>query len=102
MQAWTYGPVVPSVYQRYKRFGGNYITDVPDQAPEGFSADERDLMQQVWRRYGHFTALQLSGMTHQPGTPWAITRELAPGAIIPNELIRDYYQRLAHERTVRP
>lgn len=30
MEAWAYGPVVPSVYRVYRRFGGNGISKVKD------------------------------------------------------------------------
>jgi uncharacterized phage-associated protein len=96
VEAWTYGPVVPSVYRQYKRYGGGYITEVPSSEPDIFSPKERSLLQQVWKQYSRFTALQLSAMTHKPGTPWAITRQVSgPGAMIPNDLLRDHYKQLS-------
>ncbi len=98
-EAWPYGPVLPSVYQAYKKFGGNVITDVPDQEPTGFSPEERDLMGKVWEAYKGFTAIQLSALTHQPNTPWAITRQLSgSGAPISNDLIKEHYRALADAR----
>lgn len=98
-EAWQYGPVVPSIYHAYKHFGGNFITDIPKIEPSGFSPEERDLMAGVWDAYRQYTAIQLSALTHQPNTPWAITRQLSgPGAQISNDLIKQHYRMLAEGR----
>ena len=98
-EAWQYGPVVPSVYQQYKQFGGNTITDIPLVEPEGFSAEETNLMRGVWEGYRGYSAIQLSALTHQPNTPWAITRQLSgPGTPISDDLIKEHYRMLAASR----
>ena len=97
-EAWRYGPVVPSVYHRYKSFRGDPITTEPVDRSDAFDDEQRDIVEQVHEAYGDFTALQLSALTHKPGTPWDITyREYGVGVIIRNELIRDYYERLAEQ-----
>ena len=97
-EAWRYGPVVPSVYHRYKSFRGDPITTEPVDRSDAFDEEQRDVIEQVHEVYGDFTALQLSALTHKPGTPWDVTyREYGAGVIIPNELIRDYYKRLAEQ-----
>ena len=97
-EAWRYGPVVPSVYHRYKSFRGDPITTEPVDRSDAFDDEQRDVIQQVHEVYGDFTALQLSALTHKPGTPWDVTyREYGAGVIIRNELIRDYYKRLAEQ-----
>jgi uncharacterized phage-associated protein len=98
-EAWRYGPVIPSIYHAYKKFGGGTITDVPDAEPKGFSPEERDLMSGVWDAYKKYSALQLSALTHQPETPWAITRTLSgAGAPISNDLIKEHYRVLAQNQ----
>lgn len=98
-EAWQYGPVVPSVYHAYKRFGGTAITDIPNTEPAGFSDDERQLLQQVWDAYRQFSAIQLSALTHQSNTPWEITRRLCgAGAPISNDLIKDHYRMLSQRQ----
>lgn len=95
-EAWRYGPVVPSVYHRYKSFRRDPITAEPVDRSDAFDDEQRDVIKQVHEAYGDFTALQLSALTHKPDTPWDITyREYGVGVIIRNELIRDYYERLA-------
>ena len=97
-EAWRYGPVVPSVYHRYKSFRGDAITTEPVDRSDEFDDEQRDVIEQVHEVYGDFTALQLSALTHKPGTPWDVTyREYGAGVIIPNELIQDYYERLAEQ-----
>ena len=97
-EAWRYGPVVPSVYHRYKSFRGDPITTEPVDRSDAFDDEQRDVIKQVHEVYGDFTAAQLSALTHKPGTPWDVTyREYGAGVIIPNELIRDYYKRLAEQ-----
>ncbi len=96
VEAWTYGPVVPSTYHRYKAFGGDQITVERFDQSEKFDAEQRELVALVLDAYSNYTALQLSSITHQKDTPWDITcRKYGIGTIIPNELIRDHYRRLA-------
>lgn len=45
----------------------------------------------VVSRYMPMTALQLSTLTHQPGTTWSITRGKGE-MIIPNELIKEHFK----------
>ncbi len=88
-EAWRYGPAVSSIYRRYKSFRGDPITTERVDRSDAFDDEQRDI---------DFTALQLSALAHKPDTPWDVTyREFGAGAIIRNELIRDYYQRLAEQ-----
>ena len=97
-EAWRYGPAVSSIYRRYKSFRGDPITTERVDRSDAFDDEQRDIVEQVHDVYGDFTALQLSALTHKPDTPWDVTyREFGAGAIIRNELIRDYYQRLAEQ-----
>ena len=83
LQAWAYGPVVPSLYHEFKHFRNQDITELAlDLEPtEGFkfrvfvpavSPDDQytcDLLNRVIKVYGKFTALELSAMTHEPSSP---------------------------------
>jgi uncharacterized phage-associated protein len=35
------------------------------------SVNECNMISHVWRKYGHHSGLELSQMTHEPGTPWS-------------------------------
>lgn len=94
VEAWQYGPVVPSVYKAYRRFGGGTITEFPSTEPSGFSPSERSVMQQVCEGYGKYTGIQLSALTHRPGTPWEVARRRG-GTVIPDDVIEDFYRRKA-------
>lgn len=96
IEAWPYGPVIPSLYQHFKKFGSRFIDDFPADPPSGFDMQETETMRDVMRGYGDRSGISLSALTHEPGTPWAETvRLLGSGAVISNDLIEDYYHRLA-------
>lgn len=98
VEAWTYGPVVPSLYHLYKAWGGDPITAVPIDRSDNLTDQQRDLIDAVEDVYRNHTALQLSNITHKPGSPWdVVRRESGIGAIIPNELLRDHYRRLSEQ-----
>jgi uncharacterized phage-associated protein len=99
IEAWPYGPVVPSVYHRYKKFGSNFISDVPVNAATEFQPSEISTMDQVFSGYGKRSGISLSSLTHEPGTPWSVTvKQSGIGSVISNDLIEDYYRRLAAPR----
>ena len=120
VEAWTYGPVVPTLYHEFKRYGSQAITErattvhlavsprtgrrtliefIPaNLEAEGADPSERavsvGIIERVYRVYGGLTALQLSQMTHEPDGPWDKTRKSNPGVHgvdIPDELIKAYF-----------
>lgn len=95
IEAWQYGPVIPSLYHRYKRYGSHPIDEDPER-PTGFDAAELSTIEQVWGGYGKRSGVSLSSLTHEPGSPWDITvKQSGLGSVISSDLIEDYYQRLA-------
>ncbi len=108
VQAWKYGPVIPTLFHEFKRFGREAITEpATDFDPRNntfaktiMSDDKyvKAILEKVYEVYGDFTAIQLSNLTHQPDTPWAETWAKSEGTRnvnIENELIKGHFQELA-------
>lgn len=96
VEAWKYGPVVPKVYHKYKRFGYSPILNKLKRPAGVFGKIPLAIMNRVVDVYGKYDGLHLSGLTHQPNSPWDITiKKYGEGAIISNEVIRDYYKSFA-------
>lgn len=71
IEAWQYGPVVPSVYSTFKHYGRNNIAEVSEKlALDSFSEDELQLLIDIQREYGKYTASTLVDLTHEKGSPW--------------------------------
>lgn len=118
VEAWKYGAVVPSLYHTLKIYGSGairypilknqdnlyldiYIKDDEKLSREkpittdGITTGERELIDAVWDSFKDLDAAKLSGMMHQPGTPWTTTWDngkCGHGAVIPNSLIEAYYK----------
>jgi uncharacterized phage-associated protein len=99
-EAWEYGPVAPSIYHEFKRYGGAPIEGLATKID--FSSMNIDtptlemndgairLLNKIWEVYGVKTALVLSNLTHLAGSPWEQIRRANPSiknADIPNQLI---------------
>ena len=93
VEAWRYGPVIPSVYHAYKFFGGENIDVDPIDRSAEFDEDQLHSLKIVDAIYGHLSAIHLSALTHRPGTPWDVTqRRYGFGSIIGDQLIRDHFK----------
>lgn len=90
-EAWRFGPVVNELYHEFKHCGRNPVNAPPacDLVPKTDIATHH-IISEVFRVYGHFTAVELSDLTHEPGTPWHDIYEDG-GEIIPNDLIQRYF-----------
>ena len=88
VEAWRYGPVIPSLrdaFQQYgdqpveshasylvPRCGTNIIDEIEEVVPtvnQGNPPDlsfVRDLLDRIWQVYGKYTGIQLSNATHVP------------------------------------
>jgi uncharacterized phage-associated protein len=97
-EAWRYGPVIPELYQAFKKFGGSPITErarVGENATE-LDEESKGLIASVWRRYKNLSAVQLSALTHEPGSAWYLSmRDSGPfgSSVIPDSLISDEFER---------
>ena len=73
---WKYGPVLDSVYHRFKRFGSNPIDEYATRQGQSFAVDENadpvfaSLISRVWEQGKQFTGIQLARMTHNPEGAW--------------------------------
>ena len=85
--AWTHGPVVESVYHRYKANGSKGITDFENPI-ENFTEEEENTLQYTQNSFGQFSAWKLRELTHNE-TPWKSTER---NAIIPVEKIGKYFE----------
>jgi len=119
-EAWEYGPVFPSAYHEFKNFGNGRITRLAMQVRETTKSIELfspaiemetdrgncsfalAVLDRIWQVYGRFSAIQLSEMTHEEGSPWWAVRKKAKekyrgtiprGLNIPNPLIRSWFKK---------
>ena len=108
VEAWRYGPVVPSVYHSAKKYGGKPIDallysgikandaqsldGVKKLFDEWIPADQREILDGVFESYGDFTGLELIEMTHDEGSPWDLYyRRGTMRQQIPDDAIKAYY-----------
>ena len=98
IEAWQYGPVLPKLYEAVRAFRGEPVTvSLPAPLGDDLSQEEDELLRDVFRRYGPKDGIELSRLTHAPGTPWS--RTYAPGSfgnVIPEAQIEAYYRHLAN------
>lgn len=91
--AWEYGPVVDSVYHRYKNHPVTQIKD--DEAIGDRSAitdsNAKTLLDEVWDRYKGYNAFELVGRTHVT-RPWEVAYNDPVNDEIDIEDMRDYFE----------
>lgn len=101
-EAWANGPVYRAIWDHVRDYGykGPDCTLVDPyfggviEAP--LTDAETGVVVHVWRKYGQKSPLELSRMTHQPGTPWSTAYyQRGQNALLRDEEIRDYYTALA-------
>ena len=113
VEAWTFGPIIPTLYDDLKRYGTDPVPkpvawwdgragQFSARAPE-FPEATADVINRVWEGYKNMSDLQLSTLAHRKGTPWydllgELPERKRREVPIPDGNIRDYYVHLAHSR----
>lgn len=98
--AWQWGPVIPPLYENLRQYGSGVVSNPINDGstPVDPASREMELIRVIWQKYGGMTAMQLSGITHQPDTPWSNTWRDWHYSMIPDSLIQEHYQRLRNVR----
>ena len=93
IQAWKYGPVIPTLYEKLKKYKDQEITNPILPKPEEITdTNTAQILDFVFKRYSTFTAGQLTRLTHETDTPWYEVWYKEEWATIPPKLIQNYYQ----------
>lgn len=111
IQAWKYGPVINSLYHKFKPYGNEQIAKTEDEykglqlITPNVNETRKEFLDKIWEVYGNSNGIELSSLTHQPSTPWDIVWNRQGGkdgksVIIPNDLIKLHYKEKANARTV--
>lgn len=96
VEAWKYGPVIPEVYREIKKYGATPVKELPEEYSVALDSQEENVIQQVYEKYIKFDGLDLSAMTHAPGTPWhEVWHSAGYQTRIDNEKIKNYYRKLS-------
>jgi len=103
--AWRYGPVIIEVYDKFKKYRSQQITSLVDIINDGIISDREmgtgnegidNFLNAMWNHYSKYDGLSLSSLTHQDGSPWAITiNKSGVNSVIPEDLIKQHYKQKA-------
>lgn len=91
IEAWTHGPVVPSLYQEFKEYGSGAVPQPSKERTVHFSKDTHDLLDEVYNVYGQYDAWKLRNLTHED-PPWRDTYRLRPSGTIPHAAMQEYFK----------
>jgi uncharacterized phage-associated protein len=92
-EAWRFGPVIPEVYDVYKKYGRLPIADDVSQADvDVLDAETQRYMDKFLLSYMDYSAISLANMTHNEA-PWRDAFEKNPDGreVIPQSIIQQYY-----------
>jgi uncharacterized phage-associated protein len=92
-QAWVHGPVCHPLYQRFRKYAWNPISE--DVEEPGLPTEVESHLREIMEVYGGFTAWDLERLTHAE-EPWRKARGgIAPDApstsVIADEEMRRFY-----------
>lgn len=87
IEAWTYGPVVPVVFQEFKKYKKRDINPENYKDSLVLTTDEQQMFDMVFLEYNKFSAVALMNMTHTEG-PW---KGHDIGDVITNDELRDFF-----------
>jgi uncharacterized phage-associated protein len=87
IEAWQYGPVIPNVYQEYKKNSNDPIIIPKDET--SLLEEDKDNLKKIWDLFGKYSTTKLVNITHSHN-PW-IEANKSKSKEITQKSIRDYY-----------
>ncbi len=98
-EAWIHGPVFPSLYNKYRDYGFNEVSQ--KETVEIENDDLVSFLDNVWEIFGKYSADELEYMTHQED-PWKNARKgISPIEPSNNKISKKdifiFYNKLANE-----
>lgn len=67
IEAWEYGPVVPSIYHQFKNKGNKALICEKDES--NISEEDKKILNSIWDTFGGYSASRLVDISHAH-SPW--------------------------------
>jgi len=109
--AWKFGPVIPSIYQLYKKWGSSPIIDQPatfkiseaSTVSESYtlSSTETEAIEYTWEITKNLDGVTLSNWSHAQNSPWAQAYAKGENTIISNDVIKEYFEQNLIRQSIR-
>ena len=87
IEAWEYGPVIPSIYHKYKNKGSDPIINEKDTS--SLSEEDKNIVKKIWGSFGGYSASRLVDITHAH-SPWREANK-SSSQIIHHKAMKEYY-----------
>lgn len=102
-QAWVHGPVIPDLYQTYKKFGFAPIISETKLDDVNLNAELKEFLNEVAKVYMPYGAYQLEMMTHKED-PWIEARvgyeaDQRCENVISRDTMQKFYGQKAKDKT---
>jgi uncharacterized phage-associated protein len=95
IEAWEHGPVIPSLYNKYKAYGANPIPTPKNIDFSKYDKQTKSLLNQIYEEYGQFSAWKLRDMSHAE-EPW-IKGNARPNKIVTNNDLKGLFATLVED-----
>lgn len=93
IEAWEYGPVVPSVYRKYSKHGSETILVEKDEP--SISDEDKQNLKRIWDLFGGYSAGRLVEIAHAH-SPWK-EAYASQNKVISHKSISEYYSPLLNK-----
>jgi uncharacterized phage-associated protein len=92
IQAWQYGPVINTVYQKLKVNRNKPLKIIEDYPIEGKINEEQEkFLKGVWELFSKYSTTELVNITHRH-TPWKDAWNIKPKTVIKKDVLTNYYK----------
>lgn len=89
IEAWMHGPVVPTVYRQYKKYGSEAIPRPNKIDFSIYNKSTKKFLDEVYKVYGQFSAWVLRNITHKQ-SPWLDAKD--ENAVISHKALRAFFK----------
>lgn len=104
IEAWQYGPVIPSLYHEFKQYKKQPVPLSKDFDANKFDDDLRKFLQEIYLKYGEYDAKELCELSHEHSTPWYVVyNDNTNDPLINDSLINVYFtelEKLLSQKTI--
>ncbi len=98
IQAWDFGPVVPKVFNKFKKFKASPITySECGNEEHAFTQEQLGFLTEFFNVFSGFSATQLVSMSHEEA-PWKDAYRVKAYSVVDTEGMKSFYSKLYKDK----